>query len=332
MLPFDPKYRSTHRIPYDYDLQATCPRYREWLASSMDADDQRLWIMWSGMVLSGCNTEQKIMLLLGIGGSGKGQQFNVLRGVVGDENVFEFKSKNLGLRFEMNKLIDKTLLVGTDVAPNFLTEAAAHHLKGLTGDDAISAELKNVNGSVNITGNFNVGITANTKLRIRLEQDYEAWSRRLLVIRFENQVPADRRVPHFAQSILKSEASGIINLMLDGLRSIRAQRIVLTDAQKARVDELLGESDSMRRFMEDEVQLSPDGDLTTDDLVRAHDRYCQERGWIAPSKAIVEKEMHKLMLDMYNVTARNDVLRGGTARRGFGGFALKPEPYKGDQM
>ena len=329
-LRFDPEFYSTRQVPYDFDPAAKCPRYQAWLDETMNADDQTLWLHWCGMVLSGLNTAQKILILSGIGGSSKGQHVRTVCDLIGGDNCLEFRTRNLSQRFEMAKLIDKSLLVGSDVSPNFLSEAAAHYLKSLTGEDLISAELKNVNGSVLLSGEYNVVMTSNTKLRVRLEGDVEAWRRRLMVINFTKQVK--NQVPNFARSILEEEASGIVNVMLGGLRDLREHGFDLTRDQKGRVDDLLGESDSVRRFIEEMVDYRPDEDLTTEELVSGHERYCVRRGWLPASRAIVEKNIHDVMHDMFNVTARHDLIRGRNVRRGFSGFVLRPESYQVDKL
>ena len=331
LLPFAPEYCSTRQIPYDYEPKATCPRYEAWLNETMDPEDQLLWMQVNGMFLSGLNSEQRIVLLTGLGGTGKGQHVAITRGIIGDENCFQIETKNFSQRFELNKLIDKSLLIGSDVSPDFLSNAAAHYLKSLTGDDLLSAELKFANGSVMLSGNFNVVMVSNSKLRVRLAGDLEAWRRRLAVIQFDKLIDKTKRVPFFAKTILQEEASGIINLFLEGLRQIRRSRIQLTPIQQARVDELLGESDSVRSFVEEQVLLDPDGDVTTDELVRAHERFCQRRNWIPRSPAVVQKELQKVMLDVYGVTSRHDICRGSD-RRGFSGFALGREPVETDVL
>jgi putative DNA primase/helicase len=181
-----------------------------------------------------------------------------------------------------------------------------------------------------LTGEYNVVMTSNTKLRVRLEGDLEAWRRRLMMISFTKEV--ENPVPNFAKSILRAEASGILNHMLGGLAALRREGFALTHDQKARVEDLLGESDSVRTFVQTELNLDPEGDATTDEIVRAHDRYCQRHGWVARSPAVVEKEIHKAVQDLYGISARHDLLRGGTAKRGFSGFVVAPEPYESDAM
>lgn len=329
-IEFSPDFLSTRRLPFTYDATATCPRYLRWLDETMDHHDQILWTKWAGMVLSGLNSAQRILILSGIGGSSKGQLVRLICDLLGAGNCLEFRTRQLGQRFEMGKLIDKTLLIGSDVSANFLSEAAAHYLKSLTGEDPISAELKNVNGSVLLTGEYNVVMTSNTKLRVRLEGDLEAWRRRLMMISFTKEV--ENQVPNFAKSILRAEASGVLNHMLGGLAALRREGFTLTRDQKARVEDLLGESDSVRTFVQTQVKLDPEGDATTDEIVRAHERYCQRHGWVARSSAVVEKEVHKAIHELYGISPRHDLLRGGTAKRGFSGFVIAPEPYESDAM
>ncbi len=64
-------------------------------------------------------------------------------------------------------------------------ERGASRLKVLVGGDPISGEGKGLNGDFPMFGTFNIVMTCNSRLRLRLEGDAGAWRRRLLVVRYE---------------------------------------------------------------------------------------------------------------------------------------------------
>lgn len=104
----------------------------------------------------------------------------VLQSLVGRENVTQLRTDHLGERFELFRLIRRTLLVGVDVDADFLTSKGAPVIKGLVGGDLFDAEQKGGSGSFQIEGKFNILMTFNCRLKVKLQGDVGAWRRRLL--------------------------------------------------------------------------------------------------------------------------------------------------------
>jgi hypothetical protein len=66
------------------------------------------------------------------------------------------------------------VLTGKDVPGKFLEQEGAHVIKKLVGHDLLSAEKKGSNADIPFIGNFGVGITCNSRMRVRLDGDLEA--------------------------------------------------------------------------------------------------------------------------------------------------------------
>ena len=161
---FSPSYRSRNRSPYPFHDDADCPRFREELLQRVlpDKDDRILMQKIFGLALLGDNPAQRIALLHGPGGAGKGVLLRILRAVVGPDNVCELRTKHLAERFEINRFVGKSLLLGSDVPGDFLECRGAEVLKSLVGGDPLSAEGKGQNTYVTVEGNLNVFIVSNT--------------------------------------------------------------------------------------------------------------------------------------------------------------------------
>ena len=104
---------------------------------------------------------------------GKSTLVRILEAIVG-QNVCQLRTDLLAERFETSRFIGKTLLAGKDVSGNFLHSRGAHVLKALVGDDQLSGELKGLNAAPPILGQFDVAITCNSHLRLKLDGDAEA--------------------------------------------------------------------------------------------------------------------------------------------------------------
>lgn len=77
-------------------------------------------------------------------------------------------------------------------------------MKRLTGCDFIEAEFKGGNTRASLMGVFNILITSNNRLRVRLDGDEEAWRRRLLLVKFENP-PVKKKIADFAKILVRDE-------------------------------------------------------------------------------------------------------------------------------
>src|SRR5205085_6734607 len=134
LLPFHPSYRRRNKLAVQYDASATCPLFRETLlGQALDADDIDLLQRWCGLGLIGVNLAQRLIILTGTAGGGKGTFIRVLNGIIGAINVGTLRPDLLGERFELGRLVDKSLLYGADVPDNFLNCKGASVLKALTG-------------------------------------------------------------------------------------------------------------------------------------------------------------------------------------------------------
>ena len=329
LRPFSPEYRSRNRSPIAFDEGAWCERFlNELVLPAVHPDDVELLQKFAGMLLLGDNRAQRILILDGEAGRGKTQFANVMQGVVGMPNVTQLRTKHLAERFEMFRYLRRTLLVGVDVEADFLSTKGAAVLKGLVGGDWFDAEQKGGTGNFQLQGTFNVLITSNARLRVRLQGDVGAWKRRLTIVRYEAPPPT-KKIPDFGAYLVRTEGSGILNWALLGAQKVLSEipdeggDLLLTDRQRDLVDSLLAESDSLRHFLQESLAVDEYGDVSVTELVEAYAAYCPERKWQAMPITEVHAKLETLMLDLFGVTKRHDVKRKEKNQRGFGGVRLK---------
>ncbi len=317
-----PDFRSRNMCPFEYDASAECPRFRqELLGSALDMEDRKLLQKWAGSVLLGRNSAQRILLLTGTAGGGKSTVMTILERTIGMANVAQLRADHLSQRFEVFGFSGKTLLSGKDVAADFLMQKGAHVLKALVGGDLMEAEKKGFNQRVQLRGDFNVGVTCNTDLNIKLEGDTDAWRRRLIVIRYQKE-PPKVRVADFADQLMKTEGPGILKWMVDGaieyLDDIaECGDIKLTDKQKDRVERLLNQSDSLRGFVRTGVVKSDGDDVTVNELLASYYAWCEQRSWNPLSGSSISAQLGSAMLETHRSALRHDIFRDGKNARGF---------------
>jgi phage/plasmid-associated DNA primase len=325
LRPFAPEYRSRNRSPIAFDENAKCERFlNELVLPAVHPEDVELLQKFAGMYLLGYNPAQRFLILDGEAGRGKTQFANVMQGIVGMTNVTQLRTKHLAERFELYRYLKKTLLVGVDVEADFLSTKGAAVLKGLVGGDWFDAEQKGGTGSFQLQGTFNVLITSNARLRVRLQGDVGAWRRRINIVRYESPPPT-RKIPDFGAQLVKVEGSGILNWALLGAQMVLNEipdaggDFVMTERQRGIVDSLLAESDSLRHFLQDRVVADAYGDLTVSELVEAYAAYCPEKKWQPLPITEVQRQLEGLMLELFGVSKCHGIERADKTQRGFRG-------------
>jgi len=327
---FSPAHYSRNRSPIAFDPDARCPMFHDLLLlPALEEDDIALLQYYAGQCLLGRNLTQTILLMHGPGGASKGTLSNIIQQIIGEVNCYELRTEHLDERFEIFRYIGRTLLYGADVEPEFLRTDAAHILKKLVGDDLISPEGKNSNEVFAIRGNFNVLITCNKRLSVRLSGDVTAWRRRLRIISFKEPAKARPMIVNFDKMLLEKEGSGILNWAIVGAAQVladkRAKRVrPLSPQQELRLEALLGQSDSMRRFLQAQVEKRRGMSLEKNDLVEAYADYCGEQGWEPLPDNAARQELKNRVLEIFGVVERNSA-GANHKQRGYSNLAFKAD-------
>jgi len=101
LQPFDPKYKSRNQIALSFNPHAPCKRFlKELLQPMMLPEDVELLQRYAGLILIKGNRAQKILLLTGKGGAGKGTVLGVFLRVIGRKNAVQLRVSKLNERFE----------------------------------------------------------------------------------------------------------------------------------------------------------------------------------------------------------------------------------------
>jgi len=325
LLPFGPEYRRRNKFGVNYVAGAECALFTKTLLEpALSSADIDLLQRWCGLALIGVNLAQRFLILTGTASGGKGTLIRVMQGIIGSVNVGSLRPSLLTERFEIGRLLGKTLLYGADVPANFLNVKGASVLKSLTGGDPVTAELKGSNEAPAIDCRFNCVVTCNSRLTVRLEGDADAWRRRLAIIQYERPKP-DFIIADLSERIVAKEGAGVLNWMLDGLDKLRADgwQLVLDAGQTQRVDDLLLSSESDLVFLRECVTADADGSLTVAECFEAYVQFCGNRDWSAMSHQSFGRSIKDAVTAEFSTTQRNDVTaHGGKSQRGWKGIRL----------
>lgn len=326
LKPFSPDFHSRNRSNIKYVPSATCPQFKEKLIlMAMSEEDAELLQLYVGQCLIGRNLSQTFLMLTGTAGGGKSTLVNVVEALIGLHNRTELRLEHMGSRFELQRLVGKTLLTAKDVKSDFLNTGSAYKLKSLVGNDMLTTESKGVNDTADILGSFSAIITCNNNLRVSIDGDHAAWKRRMLWIKYDNPPPAEVIVD-FDLKLLAEEGSGILNWALEGAAKLLrcGGKIPRSANQNERIDNLMQESDSINAFISECVEQVSGSNVTVSDLLVAYSHYCQDRKWQPLSERIFQTRLPDIMLKKFHASRRNDIKRGDRVQRGYSRFKIIP--------
>ncbi len=320
---FDPEFYSRNRLCLDPDFNSLPNRFLEELVKpAICGEDVQLLQKFIGLYILQDNPAQQFLILTGEAGRGKSQIASIIKMLVGDMNVGVLRTKHLSDRFEIGRLMGKSLLLGSDVKGDFLELPGASMLKAMVGGDSIDVELKHSNGSFSMSGRFNALITCNERLRVRLEGDAGAWGRRMFIIKFEAPAPA-KSIADFAQVLFKEEGSRILAWAIEGAQMLLHDlteygKIHSTERQVQVVNDLLNESQSLELFVKGQIQrVEGISDLSKGEALDAYAEFCTVHSWSPLPIARQRKELPELILKHYQSSVSNSVSRNNKDTQGW---------------
>jgi putative DNA primase/helicase len=211
-----PEFMSTVQLPIEWEPTATCPLFDAFLASAVPADDlDRAWQVLGYLLMSG-NPLQRMFMLTGTGGNGKGIYLNVIRALLGDANTAAEPLHDLAEnRFSSAELLGKLANICGDIDATWINNTA--RIKELCGDDRMKGERKNERqfyfkfwGKAIFSANAIPGASDSSR----------GWIRRWEVVPFP-YVPTHPD-PGLSDRIVASELPGIAVRAVNALRSLMA--------------------------------------------------------------------------------------------------------------
>lgn len=264
-------------LPVRFDREAGCMNFDTWLSQVLGDDEDLLRHVWEiiGYILMTGNPLQKIILLQGPGGNGKGTLLRVLRKLLGDENYSSISLHTLVEdRFAASGLYGKIANISGDLSSKFVNEPEI--LKQVTGGDSITTARKYGQQFTYVP--YAVPIFAANEY-FRTSDTSHGWRRRWEVIEFNRDVV---QLGSFNEQDLFDEIPGIFNRAMDGLR--RLMQRGRFDPPKAAQEATSRLHDSADPFMlwleEDERVVRGEGQSSPrSDVYQCYALWCKRNGY-----------------------------------------------------
>lgn len=247
LIPHSPEEPSTVQLPVTWDPLAACPEFDAFLAAALPADDvDRAWEVLGYLMMSG-NPLQRMFLLSGSGGNGKGVFLNIGRALVGYQNfaavnIHDLSGEN---RFASYDLYGKLANICGEIDSTFIEKTA--RIKELCGDDAMRFEQKGEDGFTEKWWGkalFSANAIPGTS------DSSVGWSRRWEVIQFPY---APRKVdPSLSARIVAGELPGIAVKAVHALRRLMQAGAFSTGESREKAHtEFADKANKVRRWLDD---------------------------------------------------------------------------------
>jgi putative DNA primase/helicase len=221
--PLTPRFFSTLNLGYPFDANGPPPAlWFEFLNQVWETDPASVMLLqeWLGYLLVLDTSMQKMLILFGAGGGGKGTILEVTRHLIGPVNVTSLKLPDLAESHATQTLIGKSLCIFPDASiPQRMDKTPlVETIKSITGEDLITINPKN---KPRYAAKLNTRLMVATNDLLSFDDPSGAIDRRLLVLRFTRsfQESPDKNL---RRKLLK-ELPGILLWAIDGWKRLNEQ-------------------------------------------------------------------------------------------------------------
>jgi len=290
--PHTPEYYSTVQLKAAYRENAGCPRFMKFLKSVLQEPEIRLLQEIFGYFLIPVNKAQKSFVLVGAPNAGKSTLLSIAQEILlGSENVSNVPWQSLSDRFKTAELFGKLANIFADLPSKSVDDNGI--FKALTGEDYITAERKNKN-PFSFKPYARLLFSCNEIPRNYGDRS-EGFYRRLIIIRFANTVPPEKRDPDLLEK-LAVERDGIFMWALAGLKRLMANGYLFseTEATRAELRRYKVESNSALSFVEECCELDENAESIREELFQQYREYCHKNGLKPMSQANFNKDIEGL--------------------------------------
>ena len=214
----NPKYFFISGLNYEYDSEVDCPTFESCLETILPDEGMRhLLQQWAGYNLIQDTSQQRMMLFLGNGGNGKSMVCQVLRCLLGHDNVSSLSLDAFTSRrtFPLAHTVGKLANICED-----LSDTNGHSegiLKQFVSGDRLTVEEK-MKPAFDMTPTARLTFASNQMPNISDTSD-GVW-RRFMIIPFKRKIPENMRRKELTDPkfwIKGGEIKGVLNWAIDGL-------------------------------------------------------------------------------------------------------------------
>jgi len=226
LIPHSPDIFTTNLLPYDYDPDAQCPRWLQYLDEVFLSDAGKIKFIQEavGYAFHKSMPIAAIFFIIGDGGNGKSVFINTISSLCGKENVCNISLNKLNDEKYILELFGKMINVSGET-PNsrFMNTDLVKAV--VAGDWVTGREVYKKPSKFKPFAKHYLGM--NTLPDIK-DNTHGMW-RRIYVIEFPRKFTESEMDVELTQK-LQSELSGIFNWALEGYKRLRDQNFIFSES------------------------------------------------------------------------------------------------------
>lgn len=279
LLPHRREDLITKMCPVEYDPDAKCERWNEFLNKIMDGKQELISFLQRavGYSLTGSTVEQCLFIAYGSGANGKSTFLDTIQELLGEYakstsmNTFLAKQTE-GISNDIARLVNARFVSTVEVDEGKkLSEAL---IKQLTGGDKITARFLRQE-FFEFTPTFKIWMGTNHKPVIK-GTDNGIW-RRICLIPFAVTIPKEEQDKYLNRK-LKNELSGILNWAVEGCIAWQASGLQAPEEVKAAVEDYRTEMDIIKAFLNECCVRKTGERLSSTTLYNVYKNWCTANG------------------------------------------------------
>lgn len=263
---FTPNFIIVNKIRTKYNQEATCPEFLNFINQAMMGDKELIMVIQEmiGYCLVDCSNAQKFFLLYGVGSNGKSVLGDVIRNVLGDENVSSVSVNQMKDNFVVSSIDGKKANISSENEANFETEK----IKAISSGDVITFDIK-YKMPYEYRPTCKLIFISNT-----LPNTYDnslGFYRRLMIIPFNNIVKPEQKDINLTQKLIQ-EKEGILLWALEGLNRLVSNNYNFTKSEimKKMLKEYKDSQDPVHMFVKENLKSEKDSRINKRELIEKY--------------------------------------------------------------
>ncbi len=274
-----PEYLAINQIPHELDisirkdLEAAGRVTNAFLEEAIpNAEDRIMLWEYIGYSMTRDASFQKMLIIRGVGGTGKSRVINLIQDIVGEENCSNISLQDLNAKFYPSLLYGKLLNTCADIASDALL--AVDNIKKATGEDVMIYERKGKDPQ-SFRSYAKLIFSAN-RIPLNLDEKSNAFYRRLLILEM-NQKPKEKDMELGEK--LRHEIGYCIWMAVGALKKLyRDGEFAESEGSREAVEELYREADTVKAFADECLEYQNGSRISRTLIYEKYVEYCKSYG------------------------------------------------------
>ena len=280
----------------------SAPIFMGFLDKIQPDDNNKILLMeLMGYMLCPDNRAQKFFILTGSGSNGKSVFLNILKYMIGEGGYTSLSLDQMEKDFVLADTNGKVANICADMGE--LDKAGEGNLKSYTSGDDITCNRKYLS---TITFKPTAKLIFSTNNTPRFSDKTEGIWRRMIIIPFDTIIRSEEQDPFLFEK-MKSEIDAIFSLALEGLKRLIKNNweFTISDNIKKTLMVVRNDNSTLRQFLNDCCQLSPEHETTVSHLYNNYTEYTRKIGQKPSSKNSISRELNLMGIGS-KVTRHNE--------------------------